>query len=255
MVSLRLLLLFEFNWLYASFPLAIAIALANIREHLCSFTCTLIRNRLFIYSSHAIQLDANQVKEFERAKIFSNSRLQYFDGTLNTLQFRSDSNIFNLWQSVVICEWTMSLKIHEKNCDWNIVAAYVKMQWKKGVVSNTCLAWQKLQVDWKLSFTEPEKRTIGKSKIQQLFKIVWIFHFFFHFFMALIYCKENIHWNCTTDTLKVIQLKWVAFWWLKHEFQHFKRFGKIILLNQCKIQIMGKKEVCTQTRISERHRM
>lgn len=114
MVSLRLLLLFEFNWLYASFPLAIAIALANIREHLCSFTCTLIRKRLFIYSSHAIQLNANQVKEFQRENFFSNSRLQYFDGTLNTLQFRSDSNIFNLWQSVVICEWAMSLKIHEK---------------------------------------------------------------------------------------------------------------------------------------------
>lgn len=145
----------------------------------------------------------------------------------------------------------------KKKCDWNIVAAYVKMQWKKGVVSNTCLAWQKLQVDWKLSFTEPEKMTTGKSKIQQLFKVVWIFQIFFHFFMALIYCKENIHWKYTTDTLKVIQLKWVAFWWLKHEFQHFKRFGKIILLNQCKIQIMGKKEVCTgtQTRISERHRI
>lgn len=78
MVSLRLLLLFEFNWLYASFPLAIAIALANIREHLCSFTCTLIRKRLFIYSSHAIQLNGKSSERVWKSEIFSNISMEHW---------------------------------------------------------------------------------------------------------------------------------------------------------------------------------
>lgn len=141
-----------------------------------------IDSKTFIYLQFTCDSAERQIKW---KSLKERNFFQYFDGTLNTLQFRSDSNIFNLWQSVVICEWAMSLKIHEKKCDWNIVAAYVKMQWKKGVVSNTCLAWQKLQVDWKLSFTEPEKRTTGQSKIQQLFKIVWIFQIFFSFFHGI----------------------------------------------------------------------